>query len=321
MNIKNKNKNSSKINQQHLDVSDCFDCIDESEYVDETAKSIEQIKQIGQIEQIEQIKKIDWFDSIEYLKYSNPNEYDKLIIANSSYKTKHKEEFKLFKELGLILSTEKFKLEHYIKSNYKLVNKLIELNMKKLKENNIALNYCDFFTKHKIHEPIKIFASIKDQSVKGVIYDKAIGYVYDPTINFLTIVKSCKTVDDFSEIIIKNKILDSEEMINVLFKNQLNDATNAIDIYFKNMKPCKIIYSHETKTYGYPDFIADNWIIDVKTSKTKSGIINMKNYLQVVGYAVCANINNVGLYDIENGYIYKGYLSNEMIEKIKKILF
>lgn len=261
------------------------------------------------------LKKICYMDSIEYLKYSNQYLHDKLIIANKQYKDKYADQYKFFKELKLIGTSERYTLEYYIKTNYRLVNKLMDVHSKKLQEKNIFADPKKFFIKTTIHDPVKLFVDIKDPTIRGTLYDKAISYIYDKSIDFLTVVRSCKSVDELDNVIIKNKIINSDEMIDALFGDQLNKIKPNIDKIFTNMSPCKIIYSHETKTYGYPDFIADDWIIDVKTSK--SSILNMKNYLQVMGYAICANVNNICLYDIENGHIYKGTMKSENMKKIK----
>lgn len=262
-----------------------------------------------------------FLNSVEYLKYSNQCLYDKKIIATTTYKKQNEEKYKLFKNLKLIRSTERYTLEYYIKSNYRLVNKLMEINLNKLKENNIVIDPKKFFIREKLHEPIKLLIDIKDQTIKGTLYDKSLSYVYDENIDLLAIVKSCKSVNEIDEIIVKNRIINSREAMDALFGNQLYEIKNNIDNKFSNMLPCKIIYSHDTRIYGYPDFIADNWIVDVKTSKNhKTGILNVKNYLQVIGYAICTGITNICLYDIENGYIYKGSIKPETICKIKKLI-
>lgn len=259
------------------------------------------------------LKEINYLDSIEYLKYSNQYLHDKLIIANTKYKLKHSEQYAKFKELKLIRSTEKYTLEYYIKKNYRLVNGILDLHSKKMQTDPKK-----FFKMEKLHDPANILVNIMDPTIRGTIYDKAISYIYDNTIDFLTVVRSCGSVPELDTIIAQNKIIDSKEMIFALFGDQLNKIKPIIDNMFSNMSPCKIIYSHDTKTYGYPDFIADNWIVDIKTSKTS--VLNMKNYLQVVGYAVCAGLNGVCLYDIENGCIYKGVLKPKTIDKIRKLL-
>ncbi len=286
------------------------DCVSNSDNESNDDKN-DQIKN-----KIKLVSDINYVDSIEYLKYSHQYLHDKLIIANAIYKEKHRDSYKFFKEIGLIKSSEKYTLEYYIKTNYKLINNVLEINSKKIQEKNLLSDPKKFFKKERLHKPIKLSIKIDNQTIKGTLFDKAISYVYDNSIDFLTIVRSIKSVDEINEIIVKNKIINSDEMMFSLFGTQLFEIKKDIDNMFTNMLPCKIIFSHDSKTYGYPDFIADNWIIDVKTSK--SNVINMKNYLQVIAYAICSGINNVCLYDIELGYIYKGTISHETIEKIKK---
>lgn len=298
-----------------------YDLIDVDEIMtesknDETYKIEETQNEINKSKSVYEIK---WFDSIEYLKYSHTYLHDKLIIATSKYKEKNRNIYDLFRQMGLIRSSEKYVLEYYIKKNYKLVNLLIEHNTKKLQNKNSLSDPKKFFIKKKIHNPIKMSINITDQTVKGTLYDKALSYVYDENIDFLTVVRSCKSIKEIDDLITKNRILDSSDIIGVLFGSQLEEIKEIINNEFTNMTPCKIIYSHETQTYGYPDFIANDWIIDIKTSKTS--ILNMKNYLQVISYAICSDVNNVCLYDIENGCIYKGNIKQDIIDKIKFVLF
>jgi hypothetical protein len=300
------------------------DLVDSSDCNDTVTKLGETVAKLGETdtklgETVTKLSEINYLDSIEYLKYSNQYLHDKLIIANKQYKEKYQEEYKFFKELKLIGTHERYTLEYYIKTNYRLVNKLVELNSKKLQEKNLCTDPKKIFTKKKIHEPIRLLVNIKDPTIRGTLYDKALSYLYDKSIDFLTVVRSCKSVDEIDDVIVQNKIINSDEMLFSLFGNQLDNIKHIIDDEFSNMSPCKIIYSHDTKTYGYPDFIADNWIIDIKTSKTS--VLNMKNYLQVIGYAICADINNICLYDVENGYIYKAMLKSENIKKIKMLCF
>lgn len=285
----------------------------------ENINNVDDVEKNDAIEIKKRIDCIDWIDSIEYLKYSHQYLHDKQIIASTSYKNKYKEKYKLFKEIGLIGSSEKYTLEHYIKMNYRLINSLLETNSKKLQEKKLLTDPKKFFIKEKIHDKVEMTIEINDQTIKGTLFDKALSFIYDGSIDFLTVVRSCKSVELIDELIVRNKILDSNEMVTCLFKNDINKLKEIIGKKFTNMLPCKMIYSHQTRTYGYPDFIADDWIIDIKTSK--KSVINMKNYLQVISYAICSNINNVCLYDIENGYIYKGNIKDETIEKIKRIMF
>lgn len=264
------------------------------------------------------VSDMSYTESIEYLKYSNPYLHDKLIIANSEYKNKHKKLYDEFKHLKLIATSDRYKIEHYIKINYKLINTQIELLSEQLLKQHIITDPKKFFKMSILHGKINMLINIKDATIRGTLFDKALSYVYDNSIDFLTVARSCKTVEELSDIIINKKIISSEEMINELFGNQLEHVKIALDAEFANMKPCKIIYSHDTRTYGYPDFIADNWMIDVKTSK--SSVINLKNYLQIIGYAICSGTRNICLYDIENGLLYKGTIKSNTYEKIKSML-
>lgn len=295
-----------------MNLCDLMECCDDISNED----TIENVNKMDQQIVVKPVSNISFIDSIEYLKYSNQYMHDKLIIATKQYKENNIEKYKLFKELGLIKTREKYTLEYYIKTNYKLVNSLLEQNSKKLQNRNLLVEPKKFFAKKRIHVSVPLSVNIENQTIKGTLYDKALSYVYDKSIDFLTVVRSCKTIDEIDNLIIQNRIINSDEMITALFENRLDNVKIAISNVFTNMLPCKIIYSHNTKTYGYPDFIADDWIIDVKTSK--SNILNMKNYLQVIAYAICSDINNVCLYDIENGFIYTGFITDNNIRKIKE---
>ena len=300
------------------ELMDCDECVNDnvSENINDDNIIDITTDKINQTVIKKSINCITYIDSIEYLKYSNQYMHDKLIIANKQYKENNVITYKLFKELGLIRSSEKYTLEYYIKTNYKLVNSLLEQNSKKLQSKNLLTEPKKFFVKKRLHGPVQLSINIENQTIRGTLYDKAISYIYDKSIDFLTVVRSCKTVESIDNLIVQNKIINSDEMIQALFGDQLNNIKLTIDNVFTNMLPCKMIYSHDTKTYGYPDFIADNWIVDVKTSK--SNILNMKNYLQVIAYAICVDVNNICLYDIENGFIYTGHITSDNIKKIKE---
>jgi len=259
------------------------------------------------------------FDSLEYLKYSNKYKYDKLIIANVVYKTQNKRFYDQFHMLNLINTTTKYKLEYYIKQNYKLANDFINHYSDIIKLKFILPTPVKFFTKTKIHDKLKLHINISNPTIRGTLYDKAISHVYDSTIDFISVTKSCISVPELGQLIQDKKITTSAEVISELWDDQLTTVKNVLDNIFVNMSPCKIIFSHEKCMYGYPDFIADNWIIDIKTSMKT--ILTVHNFLQVVGYAICSGIKNICLYDIENGYLYTGTLNTHQYDQLSTILF
>jgi hypothetical protein len=71
-----------------------------------------------------------------------------------------------------------------------------------------------------------------------------------------------------------------------------------------------LIYNHSLKLCANPDLIGDDIVIDMKISKKKN-ILNRNNYMQILSYGILADINNVCLYDIENGVIYEGIINNK----------
>ena len=68
----------------------------------------------------------------------------------------------------------------------------------------------------------------------------------------------------------------------------------------------------DLSTQALPDLIADDYIIDIKTTENKK-IDSKANFIQTLFYAMVANKKNICLYDPINGDLYKYQITEQNI--------
>lgn len=251
----------------------------------------------------------------KFFKYGD--KYRNSLLSNKNHKENNKDMYDdLIKHKLINTMKIKYIPEYYIKEQYTTINKIMEYeNYSNLIKNNILDDYKIFFTKNKIHDKLNINLDIKDPKIKGTLLDGVLSYYYDKTINLFEYICLCN--DESIKNLIHNKnILNSDDFIKEVLGNQIDDIKKILDLKYKNIKSNMFVYNHSLKSYGNPDLIADDVIIDIKTSKNE--IITSSNYCQIISYGILMNIHNVCLYDIENGVLYEGYIKD--IEKIKKYI-
>lgn len=292
------------------DIFDFFDCPREPDN-----KKVKNTKPIVGCENTEQMKKINCLDTFEYLRFVNENLYYQKQIATKEYKASNKHLYDDFISNNIIKSSKgKYTLEYYLKEQYALSNECLEnIGYTILLKNGIIRKASYFFKEEKIHDKINISINV-DNKILGLLFDKGLAFLYDNTINYLEIVKSIKSEQSILKLFAEKEINTSDDMLKELFGDQLNKAKECLDKLFTNIKVNKMIYLHKNKIYGYPDLVADDCIIDIKTSK--NNILNSKNYLQILSYGLCAKVKNVYLYDIENGKLYCGKISDDSLWKM-----
>lgn len=209
----------------------------------------------------------------------------------------------------------RYKPEYFIRDNYCLITNIFESEKySNLIKNDIIEKYDFFFAEKIIHDKIVLNIDIKNSTVRGNIIDGAFSYLYDNTINLYEYIND-STDNILQELISDGKIYDNESAIKIIFGEQLQKAKEKLDKNYSNIKANMLIYNHEIKSYGYPDLISDNAIIDIKTSM-KNNIINPTNYLQIIAYGFISGYKNICIYDILNGIIYEGKINN--YNKIKQ---
>lgn len=261
------------------------------------------------------MKVINFIDAFEYLRFVDNNKYEQLQVATKEYKTINKDKYDEFINNEIIKSTKgKYTLDYYLKEQYILSNKCLnDIGYTKLVEDRIIPKIKGFFRKENIHKKINLNVKV-DNKILGLLFDRGLAYLYDDTINYLEFVKSIKSELDLLKLFEIKEFNSSDDILKELFGNQLSEAKVCLDKKFKDIKVNKMIYSHDRKMYGYPDLIADNCIVDIKISK--NDVINVKNYLQVLSYGLCTGVQNVYIYDIENGDLYFGKIDDEYLNKM-----
>ena len=89
--------------------------------------------------------------------------------------------------------------------------------------------------------------------------------------------------------------------------------------YFTNVKTTECYVNFDFKIYGEPDLIADDYIIDIKTSENNK-IVSKENIKQILFYAIVAGKKNICLYDPINGNLYEYNLTDDDINNAKKFI-
>lgn len=260
-------------------------------------------------------------DKIKFIESSekfnkNCNEYNNKLKANKDYKEKNNLLYDDLIRNDIINSKSvRHKPEYFIRDNYCLITSVFE-NEKysNLVKNNIIEKYDLFFCEKIIHDKIIPNIEIKNSTVRGSIIDGAISYLYDNSINLYKYIYD-STDEILQNLIISKEIHDNESAIKIIFGEQLQKTKEILDKDYQNIKANVLIYNHDIKSYGYPDLISDNTIIDIKTS-LKNNIINANSYLQIIAYGLISGFSNLCIYDILNGKMYEGKINN--YDKIKK---
>jgi hypothetical protein len=183
---------------------------------------------------------------------------------------------------------------------------------KELTENNIISKFN--FNKQFIHDKLDInkLNFIENNKIKGTLIDLCIKYMlnnnYDHACEYI---KSCNSLE-LNETI--NNCNNTQDLINILFDNTFIDNINKLKEKFDGICTTDCYVNFELGTYGEPDLISDNYIIDIKISDNKIDCV--KNYLQSLFHAISMNKKNICLYDPVNGIIYK----NEIVDNRFKIV-
>ena len=203
------------------------------------------------------------------------------------------------------------RLELYIYDNFRGNNILNNLDIK-IK-----------FIKENIHEKINInkLNFITRNQQKGTFIDYCIKYIinnnYDYGFSYLMKCNECIDYNNLPENLEECK--NTSELINLLFENNFIQKILKLKDTFTSIKTSECYVNFDLLIYGEPDLIADEYIIDIKTSENKK-IDSKKNYLQILFYAILANKKNICLYDPINGDLYQYEITNDIIIEIKNYI-
>ena len=249
------------------------------------------------------------------------------------------------------LKNKKYKCYKYITEKYynihiNIFNKLFEFGYYKMNEfqlfqterienyifdifigknffNTIIFNY-DFdtiiknnFTKEIIHDKINIdkLNFIEHVQIRGTLIDLCVKYIINNKYDYvLKFIKSCKSIKEIPDNLINCN--DTTEFIKTVFDNTFIEKIEKIKNIFINIKTTDFYLNFELDTYGEPDLISDDYIIDIKTGY--KNIINKENYLQCLFYAISMNKTNICIYDPFNGIIYKNKIDENIYSTYKE---
>jgi hypothetical protein len=190
---------------------------------------------------------------------------------------------------------------------------------------NILNNY-DFnikLNKKNIHNKINIdkLNFINKMQTKGTLIDYCIKYIinndYDYAFDYL--LKCNKSIDYDNLPNNLDECSNSIDLINLLFEDDFKQKILEINKYFTNVKTTECYVNFDFKIYGEPDLIADDYIIDIKTSENNK-IVSKENIKQILFYAIVAGKKNICLYDPINGNLYEYNLTDDDINNAKKFI-
>ncbi len=251
-------------------------------------------------------------------------DFKELITVRKTYYKKYKAIYLDFQKHGLIadITYTRFRLcppETYLSKFY------FSATAGRSYYKYQYLTSYDIIPKHKfirttIHQPITVSTYIQNTKIKGSFIDCCIRYIIQCNNNNIThipleYISACSSYNKFPDGI-KN-ITDNNILINKLISEDFIDTIkNKFIKRYSNVSSGKLTYNHEIKTFGIPDIVADNTVIDIKTYKNNA--VTSQNYIQTLLYAMILKINNICLYDPLKGYLYTMHISSKYLNKFYK---
>jgi len=172
------------------------------------------------------------------------------------------------------------------------------------------------FVKENIHSKINVdkLKFIITSQTKGTFIDYCIKYIinneYDFAYNYLL---TCDKSIDYNNLPDNLKNCENtKDCIDLLFEKDFTEKILKIKNKFPSVKTTECYINFDLLIYGEPDLIADDYIIDIKTTENKK-IDSKANFIQTLFYAMVANKKNICLYDPINGDLYKYQITEQNI--------
>jgi hypothetical protein len=93
---------------------------------------------------------------------------------------------------------------------------------------------------------------------------------------------------------------------------------NKLTKLFPDTKSGTFTYNHKLKLYGVPDLVTQTCIIDIKAYQ--GNIINSKNYVQLLLYAMILEKKDIAMYNPLRGEVYSMTISDRYYNKLYTLL-